>query len=197
MKKRICYLFVFDGYADWEPALAVAHLNKFSDFTIRTFSLDGKSVHTMGDIGVEADHALADVDPKKVDLLILPGGETWENGGNREIAPLVEAFLNQRKTVAAICGATVMLANEGFLDDVPHTSNGLDYLKDLAPQYNGGAFYENSPCVTGGNIITANGAASIEFMAAIFRKFQVLEEEMTDAVYDLFKSAGMENRLTT
>lgn len=195
MKKRICYLFVFNGYADWEPALVVAHLNRFSDFMIRTFSLDGKTVHSMGDIGIEPDHALDDVDPRKVDLLILPGGEIWENGGNSELAPLVERFRKSGKTVAAICGATVMLANEGFLDDIPHTSNGLEYLKDLAPGYNGAAFYEQAPCVTGGNFITANGAASIEFMAAIFRKFDVLEEEMTDAVYELFKSSGMENRL--
>ena len=162
---------------------------------IRTFSIDGKTIHSMGDIGIEPDHALAEVDPKKIDLLLLPGGDIWENGGNLEIAPLVQAFLDQGKTVAAICGATVLMANEGFLDHVPHTSNGLEYLKDLAPNYKGEQYFEELPCVTGENIITANGAAFLEFMVAIFRKFNILEEGMIEAVYDLYKSAGMNNRL--
>ncbi len=195
MKKRICYLFVFNGYADWEAALTVATLNKFSDFMIRTFSIDGKTIHSMGDIAIEPDHSMQEVDPRIVDLLILPGGELWENGGNAEIAPLVAEFIRLGKTVAAICGATVLLANEGHLDHIPHTSNGLEYLKDLAPGYHGDVFFENLPCVTGNNVITANGAAFIEFMAAIFRKHEVLEENMLDAVYELYKSAGMDNKL--
>lgn len=195
MKKRICYLFVFNGYADWEAAYTVAHLNKYSDFMIRTFSIDGHPVTSMGDIRIEPDHSLADVDPKKIDLLFLPGGEAWENGEHQELAMLVEAFLHAGKSVAAICGATVMLGNNGFLDRVPHTSNDLAYLKDLAPEYSGDAFYVKEPCVVSDQLITANGAAALEMMAAIFKKFNVLEESVTDAVYDLFKSAGMENRL--
>lgn len=195
MKKRICYLFVFNGYADWEAAYTVAHLNKYSDFMIRTFSIDGHPVTSMGDIRIEPDHSLADVDPKKIDLLFLPGGEAWENGGNQEIALLVEAFISANKTVAAICGATVLLGDHGFLDRVPHTSNDLAYLKDLAPEYNGDAYYQQEPCVTSEHIITANGAAALEMMVAIFKKFNVLEDSVTDAVYDLFKSAGMENRM--
>lgn len=195
MKKRICYLFVFNGYADWEAAYTVAHLNKYSDFMIRTFSLDGQTVTSMGDIRIEPDHSLSEVDPKKIDLLFLPGGEEWENGGNEEIAPLVQAFLDANKTVAAICGATVMLGNHGFLDHTPHTSNDLAYLKDLASEYNGEEYYITEPCVSSDQLITANGAAALEMMAAIFKKFSVLEDSVTDAVYDLFKSAGMENRV--
>lgn len=195
MKKRICYLFVFNGYADWEAAYTVAHLNKYSDFMIRTFSLDGHPVTSMGDIRIEPDHSLADVDPKKIDLLFLPGGEAWENGAFQELTMLVESFVHAGKTVAAICGATVMLANHGFLDHIPHTSNGAEYLKELAPDYNGAAHYRNEPCVSAEHIITANGAAALEMMMAIFKKFDVLEEETTEAVYELFKSAGMNNRL--
>jgi hypothetical protein len=97
--------------------------------------------------------------------------------------------------VAAICGATVMLGNHGFLDHVPHTSNDLAYLKDLAPDYKGDAYYLQEPCVCSDNLITANGAAALEMMVGIFKKFNVMEDSVTDAVYDLFKSAGMENRM--
>ncbi|RZS72105.1 type 1 glutamine amidotransferase family protein [Pseudobacter ginsenosidimutans] len=195
MKKRICYLFVFNGYADWEAAYTVAHLNKYSDFMIRTFSIDGQTITSMGDIRIEPDHSLEEVDPKKVDLLLLPGGEAWENEEHQEIALLVEAFLHANKTVAAICGATVLLGNHGFLDHVPHTSNDLAYLKDLAPDYRGDAHYVQEPCVSSDNLITANGAAALELMVAIFKKFNVMEDSVTDAVYDLFRSAGMENRM--
>ena len=55
MKKRLCYLFVFDGFADWEPSLVTAGLNTYSDFEIKTFSVDGKNVKSMGNLIVKPD----------------------------------------------------------------------------------------------------------------------------------------------
>ena len=94
-KKRTCYLFVFNGYSDWEPALAITGLNNYSDVAIKTFSLDGKSIESMGDIKVQPDLKMSDVHLTATDLLLLPGGELWEQGGNIETVPL-RTSLQQR-----------------------------------------------------------------------------------------------------
>jgi putative intracellular protease/amidase len=195
MKNRKCYLFVFEGYADWEPALAVATLNKYSDFSIYTFSLDGSPVRSMGGVNVHPDTSLWDIDPDSVDLLILPGGEAWLQGQNEQIAPLVARLTKQKKTIAAICDGTIFMAKHGYLDDIWHTSNGPHYLPEKVPSYKGKLTYEDIPCVVDGNFITANGAGMIEFAVEIFRQQQILNQDMLEKFYDLYKSGGVNNRM--
>ena len=196
MKKRNCYLFVFDGYADWEPALAIASINKHTDFAIYTFSVDGNVIKSMGDLSVKPALSLKDIHVNEIDLLMLPGGDIWETGGNEEVASLVKEAVTKNKTVAAICGATVLLARHGHLDTVDHTSNSLEYLKKFSPSYKGAVHYQNEPCVTGKNIITANGAAMIDFAIAIFKKIELADRDTIEKIDDLYKSSGMNNRFS-
>jgi putative intracellular protease/amidase len=194
MKKNVCYLFIFEGFTDWEPALAIANLRKHFKYTIRPFSLDGKAVRSMGNLQVQPDCSMKEVNVEDAGLLLLPGGDIWEQGGNQEIGPLVQQFAQAQQLIAAICGATVFMANNGYLDAIAHTSNGLPYLKQLAPNYKGEKLYHQHPCITDGHIITANGAAMIEFAIAIFNKLQVEEPEFLDKINVLYKSAGMDYR---
>jgi putative intracellular protease/amidase len=196
MKNRNCYLFVFDGYADWEPALAIAMMNKHTDFAMYTFSVDGNAKQSMGNLSVKPTTSLKDIRTNEIDLLMLPGGDIWESGGNEEVAPLVKEMISKNKTVAAICGATVLLARHGHLDRVNHTSNGLEYLKKISPSYKGAKYYLNQPSVTDGNIITANGAAMIDFAIAIFRKIELADKDTIEKIDDLYKSSGMNNRFS-
>lgn len=193
MKTRNCYLFVFEGYADPEPALAIATLERFTDCAVYTFSLDGKPIRSMANIHVQPDRAMAHVDIDKTDLLILPGGEAWENGGNLEVMPMVKKVLDRQKTVAAICGATIGLASEGYLDNIRHTSNSPGYLGNFVPAYKGAAYYENKPAVVDGNIITANGAGIIDFMVAVLQKDRFMDQPTISMVERLYKSGGQDN----
>jgi putative intracellular protease/amidase len=195
MKKRKCFLFVFDGYADWEPAMAVANMNSHSDFSIHTFSVDGKPVTSMGNLRVWPEYPMNEIHISDVDLLMLPGGDSWEGGGNTEIIPLIEEAMNIEKPIATICGATLFMANQGWLDKTYHTSNGLTFLKTNSANYKGESFYKNEPCVSDKNLITANGAAMIDFAIAIFRKFEMWDCGTIDKISDLYKSSGMNNRL--
>ena len=61
--------------------MTVATLNKFSDFSIRTFSIDGQVIESMGGLKVQPDLSLNDINEPSVDLLILPGGDAWSEGG--------------------------------------------------------------------------------------------------------------------
>lgn len=195
MKTRKCAFFIFNGFADWEPALVTAGLNKFSDFSVNTFSLTGRSVISMGGLVVHPQSALENINPSGIDLLLLPGGDAWERGENREIIPLIKNVINHQKTIACICAATTILGQIGVLDHVSHTSNALEYLKQYCPEYKGEALYETKPCVSVSNIITANGAAMVEFAYEIFKAFQVFDEPALSAWKELYKSGGMINKL--
>jgi putative intracellular protease/amidase len=192
MKKRNCYLFVFEGYSDWEPSLAIAGLQQFTDFAVKTFSIDGKAVRSMGNVNVQPDFSLQQIKAEAVDLLILPGGEVWDKGANLEIKPLLNAVLDQEKLVAAICGATGFLGEQGYLDNVKHTSNHLDYyLKKVAPHYKGEEGYIKEHAVKDGNLITANGTAIVPFAETIFNHFNFLSDEKMSFWFQFFQHPEM------
>lgn len=195
MKTRKCAFFIFNGFADWEPALVTAGLNKYSDFSVETFSITGRSVISMGGMVVHPQSALENMKPSGFDLLLLPGGEAWERGENQEIIPLIKDTIKHQKVIAAICAATTILGKMRLLDQIAHTSNALEYLQQIVPSYKGSAFYEMKPCVSSNNIITANGAGMIEFAYEIFRTFQIYDEPTLLAWQELYKSGGMVNKL--
>jgi putative intracellular protease/amidase len=191
-KKRKCVLFVFEGFSDWEPSLAVAGLNKFSDFKVVTCSIDGKPVHSMGGLTINPDYSLQDLRAKDIDVLILPGGDAWDQKKNLEVIPLVNYILHQGKLLAAICGATGFLAENGYLDHVRHTSNDLEhYLKHYAPHYKGDDHYIKQHTVLEGNLLTANGTAIVEFAESIFNYFNLLKDEQMNFWFHFFQERNM------
>lgn len=195
MKERKCFLFVFDGYADWEPALAIATLNKYSDFSIISFSVDGSPVLSMGGLKIHPDRSLREIGPGEVDLLILPGGDRWLSTGNKEIIPFVRSVAERKGNIAAICDATIFLARLGYLNQSWHTSNGPHYLLEKVASYKGRQYYEDLPAVVHDNLITANGAGMVEFAVEILKQQKVFDPVTLEKVYDLYKSSGVNNRL--
>jgi putative intracellular protease/amidase len=188
MKKRKCYLFVFDGFADWEPALAIAALQRYTDFQVLTFSATGKPVRSMGNVHVLPDTSMDHVNVEDVNLLLLPGGEHWDEAGNLEIVPLLNSILDAGKAVAAICGATGFLAQHGYLDNVRHTSNDLEYyLKKVAPDYKGEKNYVHQPCVREGNLITATGTAPLAFAEEVLNHFGLFSVPDVKTWFGYFK----------
>ena len=196
MNQQDVYLFVFDGLADWEIGYAVAGINnpQFQlnpgGFRVRTVSLQGASVLTVGGIRIEPDLAHGSVSPKDSAMLILPGGAAWDLGQNIEAVALARTFLIAGVPVAAICGATAALARGGLLDRHRHTSNAPEYL--AATGYRGASLYEESPVVTDGNLITAPGTAPLEFAQHIFQRLNLYPPAVLDAWYGLFKTGEPE-----
>ncbi|MCO5256455.1 MAG: DJ-1/PfpI family protein [Lentimicrobium sp.] len=125
---------------------------------------------------------------EEIDILILPGGNAWESGGNKVMEKITATLFAAGKPIAAICAATVLLGRMGLLDDLNHTSNDLNYLKAIAPEYCGDAKYQNSLAVTDRNIITAKGIAPIEFAREIFRKIGLFADDDIEKWYQLFNN---------
>ena len=196
MNQQAVYLFVFDGLSDWEIGYAVAGINNpqfqlnSGGHRVRTVSLTGTSVLTIGGIRIEPDLPLDSIASKDSAMLILPGGSAWDAGQNMEAVDVASDFLDAGVPVAAICGATAGLARGGLLDHSRHTSNALEYL--AATQYRGASRYEDSPAVTDGNLITASGVAPVEFAQHIFQRLNLYSPAVFDAWYGLFKTGQPE-----
>ena len=124
------------------------------------------------------------------DALILPGGNTWTETilVDQPILKIVERFLKEGILVAAICGATMGLAQAGLLNSYWHTSNDLEYLKMICPNYTGEKYYKMEPAVTDGNLITASGIAPLEFSVQVLKSLGVFSPKTLDAWYSLNKT---------
>lgn len=113
-----------------------------------------------------------------------PGGMNWFSPEAELIVPLVEKAIKEKKLVAGICNASVFLGMHGFLNEVKHTSNTLNYLKQYAgDKYTGDSNYINEQAVRDENIVTANGTGQLEFCKEIL---YALEADTADAIEESY-----------
>jgi putative intracellular protease/amidase len=190
---RTVHLYVFDGYADWEPAFAVAGIHspafqrESGQWRVQTVGGSDAPVRSMGGVAVLPDTTLDRIAPADSAMLILPGGIGWDQGEHLAAARRAAAFLDAGVPVAAICGATAGLARVGVLDARRHTSNALAYLKGVA-EYRGSDRYEDAPAFSDGDLITAAGMAPLEFAREIFHRLGIYSDEALQAWYALYKT---------
>jgi putative intracellular protease/amidase len=183
-------LYATDTMADWEYAyvttgLALAEQQQPGRFRLRVFADGQQQVTTAGGLRVLADGDLSEVVPGDVALLVLPGGNTWEDGHDRVLG-LAARMLDDGRPVAGICGATYGLARAGLLDSRRHTSNAPEFL--TASGYAGAGHYVDERVVEDGGLITASGTAPVDFTAAVFRRLELFPPQVTDAWQGLYST---------
>ncbi|ASA25710.1 type 1 glutamine amidotransferase family protein [Paenibacillus donghaensis] len=189
------YLYVFDTMADWEIGYLTAELNsgryykkEQASSRIVTIANEKTLVTTMGGLKIMPDINLKECSMASTDTLILPGGDTWTEAIHEPILQIARKCIQEDILVAAICGATVALAQAGLLNSRPHTSNDLEYLKMICPAYTGEEFYIKQPVVTDGKLITASGIAPLEFTVHVLKALGVFDSQTLDAWYSLYKT---------
>jgi putative intracellular protease/amidase len=189
---KAVYLLVVEGFADWEPAHAVAELRRHGHFRVESVGLTSAAIVSMGGIRVLPSTIVAEVDPADVAAFILPGGDRWESS---PVEPELEQLLNgldsQGVPIAAICGATVAIARLGLLRGRRHTSNGLEYLRSHVPGYAEAANYVDVPAVRDRGLITASGLGDVEFARELFEQLSVLSVDDRAAWAAIFRSARL------
>ena len=196
MNPQNVHLFVFEGLSDWETGYAAAaiHNPRFQKnpgrYHICTVATQAETIVTMGGMRIVPDTTLDQLTPQDSAMLILPGGDVWETGGNPEAIDTARAFLAAGVPVAAICAATSALARAGLLDTRRHTSNAAEYL--AMTQYAGQALYVDEPAVTDGDLITASGMAPVDFAQHILRRLDLYQPAVLDAWTGLFKTGRSE-----
>jgi putative intracellular protease/amidase len=188
MKKSIVYVFIFDGYSDWEPSYAMAELNKSDEYQLLTVAPDKKAIRSVGGLTIIPDLSLNELDLSDAAMIILPGGTAWEEKKYREIIPVLDDYINQEGKIAAICSATTLLADMGVFDTIKHTSNAKFYLQHYVPSYQGGNNYVDDPAVTDKKFITATGTAPVDFAREIFNTLRLMDEAKIEEWFQLFKN---------
>ncbi|MDD1683706.1 MAG: glutamine amidotransferase [Methanoregula sp.] len=190
---RTLYLYTPETLADWEPGNVLAELrsgrylrDKALKYNLMLCGRTMDTITTMGGIHMAPEVLISDIKPGNGDILVLPGADTWLDPVQEPVITKVSELLNHGTVVAAICGATLGLANAGLLDSRPHTSNDPAALKMFCPHYRGQRYYVNEPAVTDGNLITASGLAPVEFAYHVFRRLDVMSPAALDAWHGLF-----------
>lgn len=189
---KAAYLLVVEGFADWEPAHAVAELRRRGQYRVETVGLTADPVRSMGGIQVLPSTTLSAVNTADIAVFILPGGDRWEQ---TPIEATLEGLLKQLDAngvpIAAICAATVAISRIGLLRGRRHTSNGLDYLRSHVSGYAEAQHYVNAPAVRDRRLITASGLGDVEFARELFEELNVLSPTERAAWAEMFRSGNL------
>jgi putative intracellular protease/amidase len=189
MPSKAVYLLVVPGFADWEPAHALAELRRHGGYRVEVIGFSMAPVESMGGLMIQPSRSLAEVDPNDVAVFILPGGDRWERSPMEpELAAVLHRLDGSGVPLAAICGATVAITRAGLLRGRRHTSNGRAYLEKQVPDYDAGADYVDAPAVRDRGLITASGLADVEFAAELLGELGVLSEKQLRFWTNLFRT---------
>lgn len=201
MSNNTVLFVLLDDYADWEAGSLAAALNeepegKGQRFNVKTVSLTTNPIQSIGGFTVLPDYGLTDA-PKDFVGLMLIGGNSWRKKDSKQVMKLVDKALEKRVVLGAICDATVFLGNNGILNNIRHTSNHLEDLKETAGEnYSNEAGYLHQQAVRSGQIITANGSAFLEFGKQVLEALNAAPQAEIDEWYRFFKQGYHENMNT-
>jgi len=185
--KPKAYLFVFNGLADWEPALALCEIRKSGKYEVLTAGHSREAVVTMGGLKVVPDIAIDEIEARETAIFMLPGGNRWEKGPDKKVDELLRRLHADEILIGALCAATLEIGRAGLMRGVRHTSNSKSYLKEMVPEYKDESFYVDELAVTDHKIITASGLGSVEFAREAIRELGIYNQPTTQIWFDMFK----------
>ena len=107
---------------------------------------------------MNATCALSEIDPKEVELLLVPGGDI-SSIANEEIYSFIRAVVDNKHLVAGICNGVDELDNAGILNGIESTHS---VKKDL---------------VIGEYVITARANMYVDMAIAIGKKMNLFADE--------------------
>ncbi len=189
------FVFLHDGYADWELGYLLPELQTPSPTpgvekrcrSVVTFGLGSGAVTSLGGLVVQPQRCLRDVRPAEIDALILPGGIFWETFKEPPLDALVRETAACGAVLGAICAATGYLAQLGLLDDLRHSSNSLDFLRQRAPAYRGECLFQPDLATADRGLVTASGLGAVDFTYRLLLALEVYPREVCGVWLDAFK----------
>ena len=178
MKKAAVLLAT--GYEEGE-ALFIVDILRRADMVCDIISTE-KEKQVMGShqIIVEADLLLTEIS-KDYDMVILPGGmpgaENLKN--NKAVIDLVQTFNKEKKWIAAICAAPIVLHEANIITGKTITSYPGEKYEMLFKD----AIYTDEIVVVDANIVTSRGPATTfafayKLVDVLGGNSQVLKEKM-------------------
>lgn len=144
-------------------------------------------VVAIGGFRVLPDYSFGNM-PDDYAALVIIGGYGWLTPEAEAVVPIVRKAIAGGKIVGAICNGASFMAKAGLLNDVKHTGNGIDQLK----QWGGDAYtnpegYIHQQAVSDGGIVTANGSGVLEFTRELLMLLENDMPEIIDMYYQFNK----------
>jgi putative intracellular protease/amidase len=181
-------ILILDKFADWEPAFVASWLQGDlapGRYEVLFASTDKKPKRSIGNMNVLPDLSWDDVPFDAKALILIGADDSWRKQAYPQIVALAQRFKQEGKVLGAICDAARFAGANGLLNDVIHTFNDPDELRNEAG-YTNAAGYLAQDAVRGGNVITANGNAPAAFAAEIARALGAAEEKDIQMHYDFY-----------
>ncbi len=169
------YLMLADGFEETE-AIAALDVIRRAEIKLCTVGVSGEYVTSTHGVTVKADILPDKIDYGTADGVILPGGMpgTLNLQRSGEVKALIEHCANERKLIAAICAAPMIIGEMGLLEGRRATCFP-GYEENLI-----NAIESDDYVVTDGNFITARGGGvTLEFGAAIVDYFKSGQGKIT------------------
>ncbi len=188
MKKTILFV-ILQQYADWEAAYLSSALTMLGQgqFDIKTVSLSLEPVQSIGGFRTLPDCDLASI-PENYEAVFLIGGLTWREENARQVQSLAQDCFRKGKVLGGICDACAFLGKAGILNEVNHTCNDPNDLKQWAgAQYTGVDKFIPKQAVRDKNVITANGTAPLEFAREALLALNAASREKIEEWYNFHK----------
>ena len=139
-----------NGFEEIE-ALTIIDVLRRAGIQTDTIGVIGSFIESKHGIRVMVDKRLNEVNEDNYDAIILPGGSPgYENlRKSKRVIEILKKFNSQNKLIGAICGAPLILAREGLLDNkkatiYPGMERELPHPRD-------------EPVIVDGNIVTSQG----------------------------------------
>ena len=196
MKKEVLFVLL-NEFADWEVAFLAPCINQGVmpgspiPYTVKTVSSSKEAVVSIGGLKVIPDYDPLSI-PDDYAALVLIGGDKWFTDEADFVTLLVRKAIQDNKVIGGICNGSIYLGMQGVLNNVNHTSNGLDVLKQQAKEaYTGDKYYKEGIAVRDGNIITANGTQYLEFAKEVLIALSADTPSRIEECYDFFKNDGI------
>ncbi|WP_329741919.1 DJ-1/PfpI family protein [Dyella sp. A6] len=184
------YMLVFDGFADWQAALALCEIRRPGDWRVCTVGLTLAPVMSMGGLAVQPALALAGLDVDRAAMLIVPGGHLWQRGEGEPVVAVLRRLHAAGAVVAGIDSGVLALARASLLDHCRHTGNWPGHIAGRAPSYAGADQYDADVlAVSDGGTITASHLGSVEFAREVIRTLDLYSPAEREDWYRLFKHA--------
>lgn len=186
------YFLVFEGFADWQAALALCEIRRPGDWQVQTVGFSSAAVQSMGGLVVQPELSLDQLDPARAALLIVPGGHLWLRGeGESAVAAIRELYV-AGAPVAAIDSGVLALARAGLLDRCRHTGSWSGQMACQVSSYAGADHYDSDVlAVSDGGVISASHLGSVEFAREVIHTLNLYSPADREHWYRMFKHAQM------
>lgn len=174
-------VFIFDGMTDYETTLISHLLYADAGKEVILIAYNDKLIKGRSGFIYKPEKVISDILTDDVEGLIISGG--WFKEIKEEFIDLINDLNSKGKLIGGICGAgTLALAKAGVLNDAKYTTPIVEWDEEYVLRYG-----EEDPfprnnfvldrVVRDGNIITAQGAAFIDFAVEVCDWFNLFENE--------------------